>query len=52
MSKSPIDHPNLVRFVAPQRTNTIRLVPRAVDRSVVVRPHLPLYVLPGEEAKI
>lgn len=52
VTEAPSDGPNLVRFVADQKTNLIRLVPRAADRSVVVRPHLPLHLLAGQKSEI
>jgi len=52
VSEMPADHPSLVRFAADRETKIVTMVPRAADRSVVVKPHLPLHLLASEETRI
>jgi hypothetical protein len=52
VSEVPADHPGLVRFAADRQTKVVKMVPRAADRSVVVKPHLPLHLLASEETRI
>ncbi|MCP1726798.1 hypothetical protein J2T60_000763 [Natronospira proteinivora] len=42
----------LARYALGKAPSCLRLVPRVADRSVVVRPDIPLYVPPGEETVI
>lgn len=46
------DGEQLERFVTAKTGSKVSLLPRAADRSVVVRPRLPLHLLPGQGAKI
>jgi len=48
----PEDSPNLERYAAGADTEELRLRPRVADRSLVALPRTPLYVLPGEQAKV
>ncbi len=52
VSERPGEECEIVRFVASQASTVVRLVPRTADRSLVVRPSLPLRLLSGEKAKI
>ena len=52
VSEPPEDYRALMRFVTAASGNKIRLRPCAADRSVVVRPRVPLHILPGERSKI
>lgn len=40
------------RYAAGESAAELRLQPRVADRSLVARPRTPLYVLPGERAKV
>jgi hypothetical protein len=40
------------RYAAGEAADELRLRPRVADRSLVVRPRTPLYVLPGERAVV
>lgn len=40
------------RFAAGETSGQVSLQPRVADRSLVARPRAPLYVLPGERAKV
>ena len=48
----PQQIPSLERFVTTAEDEPLALLPRAADRAIVVRPRMPLHVLPGQTTRV
>lgn len=48
----PENAPNLERYLFRERDETLGVMPVLADRPVVASPRMPVYLLPGEEAKL